>query len=546
MPIGGKNIVLILVLFISLYSCENKDVNTTDHYSSFNQILDNKLTTGQIDSIYDAALVLPNSTSRVDILMDIYKKSLKARPIRFDILDTAIIMAEKLDYKKGLAYGYDRKGLNFRYHSNYQESLVEHLKSLSFYRQVVDTFGTLRCLNNLGVVLRKLNHEQAAMEYYLEALKMARSINNEKNIAISLNGIGNVFVNIERYDKAMLYFREALALEQKNGNQRGINYDLSNIGEVFMLTEQYDSSLYYYSEALIVGLKRNYKADYSVDYYNLAILYQTQGDYITSNEYFQKAFPKLIEYKVQRYLSNAYIYSGINYDYLEQPALALENIQKGLNIAQKISTPEISIKGHQALSDHYTRSTNYRLALESYQTVITLRDSIRGEQTKRNIASLESIYKKEIQDKEIQNYQTKVKLQKSQNIIQLLAIIFLLITATVLVVISRLRRRNNKLITEQMRHDIQEYIQRIEEYESQNENETKEDERTIFYKNVEEYGLSEREIDVLLLISKGLKNDEIAEKLFVSVSTVKTHTRNIFTKLDVRNRIEAARKAQVL
>ncbi|NPD46967.1 tetratricopeptide repeat protein [Lentimicrobium sp. S6] len=546
MPILGRNVLLILSLLLSLYSCEDKEVNTTDYSLPFNEILDTKLKAEQIDSIYDAALSLPNTKSRVDVLLNIYRKSLKARPIRFDILDTAIFMAENLDYKEGLAYGHDRKGLNFRYHSNFQESLTEHMKSLNYYRQVVDTFGTLRCLNNLGVVLRKLNHEQEAMKYYLEALKMARSINNEKNIAISLNGIGNVFVNIEQYDKAMVYFREALALEKKNGNQRGINYDLSNIGEAFMLTERYDSALYYYSEALVIGLKRNYKADYSVDYYNLAMLYQKQGDYITSNEYFQKAFPKLIEYKVQRYLSNAYINSGINYDHLQQPSLALENIQKGLEIAQNIETPEISIKAYQALSDHYIQATDYRLALESFQTVITLRDSIRSEETKRNIASLESIYKKEIQDKEIQNYQTKAKLQKSQNIIQLLTIGFLLITVSVFIVISRLRRRNNRLIVEQMRYDIQEYIQRIEEYESQNENESEEDERSIFYKNVEEYGLSEREIEVLLLISKGLKNDEIAEKLFVSVSTVKTHTRNIFTKLDVRNRIEAARKAQVL
>ena len=99
---------------------------------------------------------------------------------------------------------------------------------------------------------------------------------------------------------------------------------------------------------------------------------------------------------------------------------------------------------------------------------------------------------------------------------------------------------------EQMRNDIQEYVQRIDEYENKNASNNQEDEKMVFYKNVEKYGLSEREIEVLLLISKGLKNDEIAEKLFLSVSTVKTHTRNIFTKLDVRNRIEAARKAQVI
>ena len=344
MPILGRNILLILVLFLSLYSCEDKDVIAIDYSLPFDQALDNKLQSEQIDSLYQLALNIPQSTSRVDVLLDIYKKSLRARPIRFDILDTGLYFAEQIDYKKGLAYGHDRKGLNFRYTSAYPEALVEHLISLSYYRQVTDTIGTLKCLNNLGVVLRKLNHENEAMKYYLEALKIARIINNEKNIAISLNGIGNVFMNIEQYDKAMPYFREALSLEKKNDNKRGINYDLSNIGEVFMLTEQYDSALYYYSEALIIGLQRNYKADFSVDYYNLAILYQKQGDYVTSNEYFQKSFPKLKEYKVQRYLGNAYIYSGINFGQLNQSDLALESIKKGLEIALEISTPEISIK----------------------------------------------------------------------------------------------------------------------------------------------------------------------------------------------------------
>lgn len=51
--------------------------------------------------------------------------------------------------------------------------------------------------------------------------------------------------------------------------------------------------------------------------------------------------------------------------------------------------------------------------------------------------------------------------------------------------------------------------------------------------------LTKREAEVLLLISKGLKDREIAEHLFISLSTVKTHTRNIYKKLKVRNRTEA-------
>jgi DNA-binding NarL/FixJ family response regulator len=56
--------------------------------------------------------------------------------------------------------------------------------------------------------------------------------------------------------------------------------------------------------------------------------------------------------------------------------------------------------------------------------------------------------------------------------------------------------------------------------------------------------LSPREIEVLEHLSKGLKNQSIADNLFLSVSTVKKHIENIFTKLQVHNRIEAIQKAK--
>lgn len=54
--------------------------------------------------------------------------------------------------------------------------------------------------------------------------------------------------------------------------------------------------------------------------------------------------------------------------------------------------------------------------------------------------------------------------------------------------------------------------------------------------SIAEFGLSKRELEVLDLINLGLSNQEIAEKLFISLSTVKTHTSNLYSKLGVKNR----------
>lgn len=55
--------------------------------------------------------------------------------------------------------------------------------------------------------------------------------------------------------------------------------------------------------------------------------------------------------------------------------------------------------------------------------------------------------------------------------------------------------------------------------------------------------LSDRETDVLTLLSKGKTYHSIADELFISVETVKTHIRNIYQKLHVTNKTEALKKA---
>jgi NarL family two-component system response regulator LiaR len=63
---------------------------------------------------------------------------------------------------------------------------------------------------------------------------------------------------------------------------------------------------------------------------------------------------------------------------------------------------------------------------------------------------------------------------------------------------------------------------------------------------LEKHGISKREYEVLELMARGLSNQEIADKLFVSLNTVKTHTTNLFVKLDAKRRTQAVQRAKDL
>lgn len=59
-------------------------------------------------------------------------------------------------------------------------------------------------------------------------------------------------------------------------------------------------------------------------------------------------------------------------------------------------------------------------------------------------------------------------------------------------------------------------------------------------------GLSNREYEVLRLLAKGYSNADIGKELFLSLSTIKTHVSNLFTKLEVKSRTQAIEKANRL
>lgn len=76
--------------------------------------------------------------------------------------------------------------------------------------------------------------------------------------------------------------------------------------------------------------------------------------------------------------------------------------------------------------------------------------------------------------------------------------------------------------------------------------ELSEDELKFMEEERQKLGLSSRESEVLQLMAEGLSNQEIADRLFLSLATVKTHSSKLFEKLDVKRRTQAVDKARQL
>jgi len=71
-------------------------------------------------------------------------------------------------------------------------------------------------------------------------------------------------------------------------------------------------------------------------------------------------------------------------------------------------------------------------------------------------------------------------------------------------------------------------------------------EGAIDQEKITQLGISKREYEVLVQIANGMSNKEIADALFVSESTIKTHVSQLLVKLDVKRRTQAIQKAKSL
>jgi len=96
--------------------------------------------------------------------------------------------------------------------------------------------------------------------------------------------------------------------------------------------------------------------------------------------------------------------------------------------------------------------------------------------------------------------------------------------------------RNKNLQLRRMNEQLQLFIIRQKQQDIKTEQEESALDPGEMYKK---WGLTERESEILYYLGIGCSNTIIAEKLFISDNTVKFHIKNIYLKLDVKNRIQA-------
>ena len=416
-------------------------------------------------------------------------------------------------------------------------------KSLACFREVLTMENELSertaigdALHNIGIVFQYDSKPDSAFFYYKMALEERESIGNISKIASSLRALGEILRGMDRRNEALDYCLRALSMKDEIDDKAILANIYNETGYLYELSGKLDTALLYYENLTILCREIGLKRGESIGLANSAVIYERLGQYDkTLKLHFQAlAIDQDINYKYG--IMKDYFLIAITYNNLKDYETALSYLTKSDSLCTaKTSADYMEIQ--ELYYQIYKEKSAFEKALKSHENFTYIKDSIASADVKTKIARLHTEYETEKKEHEIKllNAENELKDQKLKLTTILIITLLLLGILSIGVFFLLIRQRDLKI--KHMHAELRNFLLEVEELKLAiaDKNEWVNNKVNDLLKK---YDITDREADILHLISHGYNNSEIAEKLFISINTVKYHIKNLYLKLDAKNRIE--------
>ncbi|MEP5612256.1 MAG: LuxR family transcriptional regulator [Cyclobacteriaceae bacterium] len=383
-------------------------------------------------------------------------------------------------------------GRNFNWQSNYDTALAVMIQSKNVFEGANDLNGIGQALNAIAIIyIQYSNDLEKALTSFTEALNIHTLENDTASAARVMQNVGQIHNMQGNNDSALYYLRISNRLVEELNDKRSLAIGSNILGAVFFDMNQLDSSEIYYKKAIELDIINQDSVGLLYDYSQLASTLVASKKMAEAEKYSLLAFS---------------------------------------------NTKDIYIKSESAeiLARIYESLGNTKKSLDYFKSFKSYSDSIRNEDQQNTVSELQTKYETAEKEKKIEF--ANVELDKRERFQTFLLIVICIIVLFSSVAIFLLIQRF-KLKRALLSQEIDTLRVQI---------------NGIFgggFKNLEigleeinkglHNPLTEREYEVLSHAISDKNNTEIAQKVFISVNTVKTHLKNIYTKLGVSNRKEA-------
>jgi ATP/maltotriose-dependent transcriptional regulator MalT len=474
-----------------------------------------------IEDVIKKADSIANPNQKLDLINQFHKDAEKAP----DSLQVQFY------FQLGIAHG-------MLYHTDSSNYFFN--KSLKMAEKSGDMLSQIGALNGLGNVARISSENEKAKSYFEQALDLAEEAKDAKFRSWQSKLIGNlagIFFELGDPASALEYSKKGLSISREIGDQREIATNLIRLGYCYNALNKLDSALIVNVEATGILEDSGDSLGLIYQYFSIANIHMSNQDMKEAKIYFEKAVDLAARF------GEAETHAG-SLNALAEMAMNQQDFNQSERLLKKAI--ELSLENNMLFGLRRSYQLSYQLdrKRENWKPAITnlenyhaLNDSIQKTETLKSIEEFKVKYETAEKEKEIleakQELERKERFQTFLVIIIAIIVVFSVIAILLLVQRFKLKRALLSQEIDTLRVKIQ----------------------TVFSKDPNEFAingevinqglhkpLSDRELEILNYALSDKTNREIAEKVFVSINTVKFHLRNIYEKLGVSNRSEALEK----
>jgi ATP/maltotriose-dependent transcriptional regulator MalT len=386
----------------------------------------------------------------------------------------------------------------------------------------------------LGRTFEYTGNRDSAFYWYLQAYKLVEESADTLRRARGARNMAQLLRVLGRLDEAENYCRRAVKLIPGISDYKIVANIYNETAYLFELSGQLDSAAHFYRKLIHISVENCYSKGESVGYSNLASVFEKQQKYNDALALKQKGL------EMDRQIGD--VYGEMNsYRSLAETHMLMGNTESAIHALDEAfllcDTSWISDLSGIHLSYYQLLKTtgNTKNALAHYEKYIELFNRINETRSRETVMDLLAQYETEKKEQQILLLEQSNQLKENRLQLQWMVIGALLILGLLSVVTgwSVIRNKNQKMM--QMKTELQHFL--LHEKKSNEHTDNSNEHIQAIY--AEKWGLTSRESEILHHLGHGCSNAKIAENLFISENTVKFHIKNIYIKLNVKNRMEA-------
>ena len=378
--------------------------------------------------------------------------------------------------------------------------------------------------------------------YCFKALKAAEKYKDTVTLIDAYNNIGIDFMFQEEDERAIEYYEKVESLSRSFQDSLRLGHALNNLGIMASYSGDYDTELDYYNQASKIFQAINEKDGLANIFLNTATTYSTLKQFDRADEYLEKALELFKTLKFSSGIQNTIQSMAENELARGNDKKANKLAREALDIAKKNELAQDVIYTYELLEQISLATSNYKKAHEYLKKSKAKQQEVFTLEKSRQIEELETKYETAKKEAEIERLSLKNELQtanlaRARNA-QIAIGIGAIMTIIALAIFFILRNKKLKAEREAQELQVEALKKRFMELHSSPSELAVEMDMDELNKKLHT-PLTEREFDALKLSIEGKSNPDISEELFISVSTVKFHLRNAYSKMGVGNRKEA-------